>query len=132
MVAPQRSNINDDCTPLLDASIYWKELHVLKFGGRFHVSDASKDEMIGRIYRDKTGNRKRLAFVNSELAGIAVLFKKASSQLECLLANERSELNSVLSQLDVARTLELLAEREQLNRRIHLANDELKRLGVPL
>ena len=96
------------------------------------MSEASKDEMIGRIYRDKTGSRKRVAFVNSELAGIAVLFKKASSQLECLLANERSDLTSVLSQLDVRHTLELVAEREQLNRRIHAANEELKRLGVPL
>jgi hypothetical protein len=96
------------------------------------VSDATKDEMIGRIYRDKTGNRKRLSFVNSELAGIAVLFKKASSQLECLLAHERSDLNSVLSQIDIGHTLELVAEREQLNRRIHSANEELKRLGVPL
>jgi hypothetical protein len=92
----------------------------------------SKDEMIGRIYRKKTANRQRLAFINSELAGVAVLFKKASTQLDCLLANERSELHSVLSQLNVNRTLELLAEREQLTRDIQAANQELKRLGVPL
>lgn len=91
-----------------------------------------KDEMIGRIYRAKTANRQRLAFVNSELSGIAVLFKKASSQLECVLANERSELNPVLSQVDINHTLQLLAEREQLTREIHSANEELKRLGVPL
>jgi ABC-type transporter Mla subunit MlaD len=96
------------------------------------VSTANKDEMIGRVYRAKTANRQRLAFVNSELNAIALLFKKASSQLECLLANERSELNSVLSQLDINRTLQLLAEREKLNRDIHSANEELKRLGVPL
>jgi ABC-type transporter Mla subunit MlaD len=96
------------------------------------VSAANKDEMIGRIYRAKTANRQRLAFVNSELNGIAGLLKKASSQLECLLANERSELHSVLSQLDINRTLQLLAEREKLNRDIHSANDELRRLGVPL
>ena len=96
------------------------------------MNGINKDEMIGRIYRDKTANRKRLAFVNSELAGIAVLLKKAGSQLDCLLANERSELTPVLSQLNIGHTLELLAEREQLNRRIHSANEELKRLGVPL
>ena len=61
------------------------------------MSTASKDERIGRIYRTKRFNRQRLAFINSELGGIAVLLKKASSQLECLLANERSELQPVLS-----------------------------------
>lgn len=96
------------------------------------MNEAHKDEMIGRIYRDKTVNRKRLALVNSELAGTVTLLKKASAQLDCLLANERSELHSVLSQLDVNRTLALLAEREQLNRKIHDANDELRKLGVPL
>lgn len=96
------------------------------------MSTANNDERIGRIYRDKTGNRKRLAVVNSELGNIANLLKKASSQLECLLANEKSELNSVLSQLDIEYTLKLLAQREQLNRQIHAANEELKRLGVPL
>lgn len=92
----------------------------------------NKDELIGRIYRAKTTNRQRLAFVNSELTRIGTLFKKASSQIECLLGNERSELHSVLSQLDIGRALQLLAEREQLTRDIHSANEELKRLGVPL
>lgn len=96
------------------------------------MNTGSEDEMIGRIYRAKTANRKRLAFVNSELNGNAVLLKKASSQLECLLANERSELTVVLSQLNIDRILQLLAEREKLNRDIHSANEELKRLGVPL
>jgi hypothetical protein len=96
------------------------------------MNPVNKDEMIGRIYRAKTGNRQRLAFVNSELSGIAVLLKKASSQLECVLANERAGLNSVLSQLDINHTLELIAEREQLTRDIQSANEELKRLGVPL
>lgn len=63
---------------------------------------------------------------------MAVLFKKAHTQIECLLANERSELHSVLSQINVERTLQLLAEREQLMRQINSANEELKRLGVPL
>lgn len=96
------------------------------------MNTASKDELIGRIYRAKAANRQRLAFVNSELNGIAVLFKKAGSQLECLLANERSELKSALSQLNIDRTLELIAEREKLNHDIHSANEQLKRLGVAL
>jgi hypothetical protein len=101
-------------------------------GRLFRMSSGqNKDETIGRIYRIKAANRQRLAFVNSELGNIAGLLKKASSQLECLLANERSELHSVLSQLDIHRTLQLLAEREHLTREIHSANQELRRLGVP-
>ncbi len=96
------------------------------------MSTPNKDEMIGRIYRAKTANRQRLAFINSELSRISVLLKKGSSQLECFLANENSELHSVLSQLDINRTLQLLSEHEQLTRDIHTANEELKRLGVPL
>jgi hypothetical protein len=96
------------------------------------MSTNSKDEQIGRIYRIKTTNRQRLAFINSELSSISMLFKKASSQLECLLANERSEVNSVLGQIDIHRTLQLLAEREQLIGYINSANEELKKLGVPL
>ena len=92
----------------------------------------SKDELIGRIYRAKAANRQRLAFINSELSNIALLLKKAGSQLDCLLGNQRSEINSVLSQVDISRTLQLLAEREQLQHEIHSANEELKRLGVPL
>jgi hypothetical protein len=98
----------------------------------FPVSTANKDELIGRIHRTKTANRQRLAFVNSELSGIAVLLKKASSQMECLLANERCELHSVLSQLNIDRILQLLSERDRLTRDIQSANEELKRLGVPL
>ena len=90
----------------------------------------SKVEQIGHIYRAKTANRQQLAFINSELSAIGVLFKKASSQLECLLANERSALNSVLSQIDINHTLQLLAEREQLIRRINAANQQLKNLGT--
>jgi len=96
------------------------------------MQPVNKDEMIGRIYRTKTGHRQRLAFVNSQLGEIAVLLKKAGTQIDCVLANERSELNSVLSQLNIDQTLQLLAEREQLLRNIHSANEELKRLGVPL
>ncbi|HZS56507.1 MAG TPA: hypothetical protein VFA65_19025 [Bryobacteraceae bacterium] len=95
------------------------------------MNAASRDEMIGRIYRSKATDRQRLAFINSELSGIAGLLKKASSQLECLLANERSELYSVLSQLNISGTLQLLAEREQLTHNIETADEELRRLRAP-
>ena len=96
------------------------------------MSTHSRDEQIGRIYRIKRTNRQRLSFINSELSSTSALLKKASSQLECLLANERSEINSVLSQIDTNRTLQLLAERQHLIQQINLANEELKKLGVPL
>lgn len=90
----------------------------------------NRDELIGRIYRHKTEYRKRLAFIDAELSGAAELFKTAASQLECLLAGERSDWEPALSKLDVNRTLKLLAEREQIYRRIAEANQQLKHLGV--
>jgi uncharacterized protein YPO0396 len=89
-----------------------------------------QDELIGRIYRHKTEDRKRLAFVEAELSDAAALFKTAGSQLESLLARQRSELEPVLSKLNVDRVLKLVAEREQIYRRLADANEELRRLGV--
>jgi hypothetical protein len=91
-----------------------------------------QDEQIGRIYRHKTDHRKRLAFIDAELGNTVGLFRKAGSQLEALLAKQRCELNSTLSQLNIDQILRLLAEREQLQRKISDANDELRRLGVPV
>jgi ABC-type transporter Mla subunit MlaD len=90
----------------------------------------NRDELIGRIYRQKTEHRKRLAFIDAELSDAAEAFKTAASQLQCLLAGERSDLESALSKLDVDRVLKLLAEREQIYRRIAEANQQLKQLGV--
>lgn len=94
------------------------------------MTGQERDEKIGRIYRHKTADRHRLSFIDAELSNAACLFKKASSQLEALLAGERSEIDSVLSRIDVNRLLELLAEREQIQRRIADANDELRELGA--
>lgn len=91
----------------------------------------NRDELIGRIHRYKTEHRKRLAFIDAELSSAVELFKAAASQLQCLLAGQRSELEPVLSKLDVNRVLKLLAERDQLCRRIADANQQLKQLGVP-
>jgi len=96
------------------------------------MDNREQDEQIGRIYRHKTDHRKRLAFIDSELANFVNLFRKAASQLEALLAKEHSELNSVLSQIDVDHILRLIAEREQLHRKISDANDQLRKLGVPV
>lgn len=96
------------------------------------MTSREHDEQIGRIYRHKTDHRKRLAFIDSELGNAVNLLRKASSQLEAVLANERSELNSTLSQLNIDQLLRLLAEREELKRRISEANSELRRRGVPV
>ena len=94
------------------------------------MNSREHDEQIGRIYRHKSEHKKRLAFVDSELGSAVNLFRKAASQLECVLANERSELTPTLSQINIDQVLRLVAEREQLRRRINDANDELRRLGV--
>jgi hypothetical protein len=94
------------------------------------MNTREQDEQIGRIYRHKTDHRKRLSFVDAELSGAVNLFRKAATQLECLLAKQPSEVTSALSQLNIERILRLLAEREQLQRKISDANEELKRLGV--
>ena len=94
------------------------------------MNSREQDEQIGRIYRHKTDDRKRLAFIEAELGNTVNLFRKAASQLESLLAQQPAELNSVLSQMNVDHVLALIAEREQLQRKISAANDQLRRLGV--
>lgn len=94
------------------------------------MTGPEQDEKIGRIYRHKTADRHRISFIDAELSNAACLFKKASSQLEALLAAEPSEVDSALSRIDVDRILELLAEREQIQKRIADANNELRELGA--
>ena len=94
------------------------------------MSTHQQDELIGRIYRHKTADRQRLSFIDAELSATACLFKKASSQLEALLSKQPSEIDSVLSRIDVDAVLRLLAERTQLQKRIADANDQLRNLGV--
>ena len=94
------------------------------------MSSHQQDELIGRIYRYKTADRNRLSFIDAELSTAACLFKKASSQMEALLARQPSEIDSVLSRIDVDRILQLLAERAQIQRRIAEANEQLRGLGV--
>jgi hypothetical protein len=90
----------------------------------------NRDELIGRIYRHKAEYRKRLAFIDAELSDAVGLFKTAASQLQSLLAGERSDLEPVLSKLNVDGVLKLVAEREQICRRLAEANQRLKQLGV--
>src|SRR5690349_18229266 len=90
----------------------------------------NQDELIGRLYRHKAADRKRLAFVNAELDDIAGLFKKAAAQLEAMLAHQPFHLDPVLSRINIDHILHLLAERRDLQRRIDEANEQLRKLGV--
>jgi uncharacterized protein YPO0396 len=94
------------------------------------MSSQHRDELIGRIYRHKTADRERVSFIDAELASAVCLFKKASSQLEALLAKQPSEIDSVLSRIHVNEILKLLGERRQIERRISEANEQLRNLGV--
>jgi hypothetical protein len=94
------------------------------------MNTREQDEQIGKIYRHKKEHQKRLYFIDAELGSTVNLLRKAASQLEALLQKQPSELNSALSQLDVNHMLALLAEREQLQRKISDANEALRRLGV--
>ena len=89
-----------------------------------------RDELIGRLHRYKADYRKRLAFIDAELSNAAEVFQAASSQLHCLLAGERSDAEPALSKVDVTRVLNLMAEREQICRRIADVNQQLKQFGV--
>jgi hypothetical protein len=94
------------------------------------MNTQDRDERIGRIYRHKAEHRKRLAYIDAELSDASQLFKKAGAQLERLLARERSELEPVLSRINVDRVLKLMGEREQLHRRLAEADEQLKHFGV--
>ena len=94
------------------------------------MNTGQQADQIGRIYRQKKDHQKRLCFINAELGSTANVLRKAASQLEALLDSQPSELNSALSQLDVNHVLELLAEREQLQRKISHANETLRRFGI--
>ncbi len=94
------------------------------------MNNHPENERIGRIYRHKTEYRKRLSFIDAELSDASQLFKKAAAQLECLIAQERSEVEPVLAKVNVDRILKLLAERAQICERLSEANEQLRRLGV--
>lgn len=94
------------------------------------MRDSERDEKIGRIYRHKTADRQRLSFLDAELSNAACLFKKVSSQLEALLARQPADVDSVLSRVNVDYLLRLLAERQQIERRIAEANEQLHNLGA--
>jgi hypothetical protein len=94
------------------------------------MSTEDRDEMIGRILRQQTEDRKAIAFIDAELSDAANSFKKAATQIECLISRESSDVGSALSRINMDKIFNRLAQREQLQRRLETANEHLKRLGA--
>jgi outer membrane PBP1 activator LpoA protein len=94
------------------------------------MASQQQDEVIGKLYRCKDAERKRLALIDAELSTAAELLKTAATQLDKLLSKQPSEVQPALSRVDVNSILKLLAERQLLQRRIAEANEKLKALGV--
>lgn len=90
----------------------------------------SHDEIIGRICRQESADRKALAFVDAQLSDTANLFRKAATQIDCLLANEPSELGPALAKINMDHILKVLAQRQQLQRRLADAHALLKLHGA--
>jgi len=89
-----------------------------------------RDEMIGRILRQQTEDRKAVAFVDAELSDAANSFKKAATQIECLISRQPADVGSALSRINMERILNRLAQREQLQRKLETADEHLRRLGT--
>jgi hypothetical protein len=68
-----------------------------------------------------------LAFINAELRLIADLFKEASSQIQNLVDHKPAYVGSVLSKINVDRTLNLLSELEELQRTLSTCEAQLRK-----
>jgi DNA repair ATPase RecN len=93
------------------------------------MSTQDRNEMIGRILRQQTEDRKAIAFIDAELSDAANSLKKAATQIECLISHEPADVGSALSRINMERILNRLAHREQLQRKLETAKEHLKRLG---
>lgn len=90
----------------------------------------NREEMIGKIYRQQAEFRKAVSFIDAELSDAAGNFKKAATQIECLIADRPADVGPALSKINTDRILKILAERERLQRRLGDAREQLKRLGA--
>ena len=82
----------------------------------------------GKLLREERGAHERRAYVDAELSDAATLFRKAATQVESLLADERSTATSALSKINMAHILSMIAERDVLQRKIAAAHAELQRM----
>ncbi len=94
------------------------------------MNSPQHEEAVGKLYRQRDADSKRLSFIKAELSDAAVCLKTAASQIEALLSSQRSEVQPAIANIDMHRILRLLAEHEQLQRRMAEANQQLRRLGV--
>jgi hypothetical protein len=68
-----------------------------------------------------------LAFINAELSLIADLFKEASSQIQNVVEHKPAYVGSVLSKINVDRTLSLLSAREELQGMLSTCEAQLRK-----
>jgi hypothetical protein len=96
------------------------------------MNSPEPEEAIGKIYRCRDADVKRISFINAELSDAARCLKTVASQLEALLNDQRSEVQPAIAKIDINGILKLLAERYQLLRRVAEANRQLRHLGASL
>jgi hypothetical protein len=94
------------------------------------MNSPQHEEAVGKLYRQRDADSKRLSFINAELSDAAACLKTVANQIEALLSNRQSGVQPAIAKVDIHRILKLLAEHAQLQRHIAEANGELRRLGV--
>jgi hypothetical protein len=88
----------------------------------------NREQTIGKLMRDMRDAKQRRDIVDAELSQFAGTLRTAATQIEALLVGQRCCTGSPLSRLDMDRVMQLLADREALQRKIGGMQDELKRL----
>jgi len=92
------------------------------------LKQAERELAAGKLIREERDAHERRAFLDAELSDTATAFRRAATQIECLLADSRSSLSPALSKINMKHILAVLAEREVLQRKISAAHTELQRL----
>jgi hypothetical protein len=92
------------------------------------LTQAERDLAVGKLIREERDAHERRAYLDAELSDAATAFRRAATQIECLLADNRSCVSPAMSKINMKHIVALLAEREVLQRKIHAAHAELQRL----
>ena len=88
----------------------------------------NRELTIGKLMRDLRDAKQRRDMIDADLSQAAGNLRTAATQIEALLAGQRCCTGSPLSRLDMDRVVQLLSDREALQRKIAAIQDELKRL----
>lgn len=91
-------------------------------------SNEQNEQNLGKLLREDRAARERRDFIDAELSDAAALFRTVATQIEALLRGQRCDTNTSLSKLDVKRTIELLGEREVLQRKLNDTQEAIRRL----